>query len=282
MKGRQCGARVDRILGGALGLALIGGCSSDAKRAITPAPDGKAALKASVDAIARIPRFTLERETPGTQVSGLSRVEVDCASGYYHKWEEVNRSADHVQNGKTLSQGHPTPRSEYEWLHVGGRSYRRATPEWDSEGTGDPAWGVSANSLATRGDCSHAESELQEFLAQYRKVLAKATRIVFVDRQEVGGRPCDEFQVTFTDKVYGERMIERDHGDGSRSSSRAQIEASVGARFCLGVEDRLPYLMATDDPAFGTVRIRLSTAEFTRLDPPPGVEMPSWLGSQPE
>jgi hypothetical protein len=157
-----------------------------------------------------------------------------------------------------------------EELYADGHPYRRFSGSWENAppeyDDAQPSWHLSQSSFAERADCNRIRQEPDFLNVPYSKI-AKSTVVEFVGRRTVHETNCNEFRVVYEDAVWGDRMITRDHDDGS-SSEREMVKQPVEARICVGVTDKLPYRSEQTDDERVPVTREFSYGEITRLPAP--------------
>lgn len=223
----------------ALGVALCVACGR-----VLPPPDGKKEVEASRKTMLGVTHFTLE-STSQTAIGTFRRTyEVDCARDYYHMTYVADLTDKGVESRTSRSQGRPRPHLESEELYVDGQSYVRYSGSWESPppeyDDAQPNWEPSRRSFAESADCARIHQEADLLSVPYSKLTGSAS-IEFVGRRTVNGMECNEFRAVYEDTVFGDRMITRNHGEGSSSSEREMVKRPVEAKLCIGATDRLAY-----------------------------------------
>jgi hypothetical protein len=186
--------------------------------------DGRKAFQASQTRAKQTRQFSAELDEPAKMMHVKSSQALDCDAQYFYEHEVLDRTAEGIETGGSLSQGRPSSHQERDTLFVGGKTYAKNTSSWENASSDDasPDWHTSSLSRDPSDECRAMAAGRSFGYVSYDTILEEG-RIEYLGRQRVNGHKCLEYDVKFASQVLKE------------------------TRVCLGSSDDLPYRVMRED-----------------------------------
>ncbi len=187
--------------------------------------DGRKAFVASQKESMHAKQFTVELDEPAKMMH-ISRTQtLDCNARYFYEHEVLDRTAEGIETGRSLSQGRPSAHQERDTLFVNGKTYGKNTSSWENaaqNGDASPDWHPLSASRDPSDECKAMSLGKSLGYVSYGTILEEG-HIEYLGTQKANGHRCLEYDVKFASQVLKETKV------------------------CLGSSDDLPYRVMRED-----------------------------------
>jgi hypothetical protein len=186
--------------------------------------DGRKAFQASQKEAPLTKHFNVELDEPAKMAHVKRSQVVDCDAQYFYEHEVLDRTAEGIETGGSLSQGRPSSHQERDTLFVGGKTYAKNTSSWENASSDDasPDWHTASLSRDPSDECRAMAVGRSLGYVSYDTILEEG-HIEYLGSERVNGHRCLEYDVKFASQVLKE------------------------IRVCLGSSDHLPYQVMRED-----------------------------------
>lgn len=187
--------------------------------------DGRKAFQASQTKAKQTRQFSVELDEPAKMMHIKRSQALDCDARYFYEHEVLDRTAEGIETGGSLSQGRPSSHQERDTLFVGGKTYGKNTSSWESAPSNDdayPDWHPVSMSRDPSDECRAMTLGKSLGYVSYDTILEEG-RIEYLGRQRINGHKCLEYDVKFASQVLKETKV------------------------CFGSSDDLPYRVTRED-----------------------------------
>jgi hypothetical protein len=233
-------------------------------------PNGLVEFSGSRHAVQQLDHLAIEW-TSTTKLGVFTEIaELDCGLRYYHYRYVKDLSAEGIEEGVTQSQGRPRAHQEEERVFVNGRSSGRNSATWeDAKNDDSRPWGGASSSYDPARECESMRQGEDNPFVPYKRII-DANQIEYRGKRNVDNVQCHEYQVSYPDAVYTERMKTTELGERSSYSEREQVIRPVQSIICIGVKDLLPRHVTKGD-----LSVRFSYALILPLPDPTAQAAPA-------
>lgn len=187
--------------------------------------DGKKAFLTSQKEAMHTKHFTVELDESAKMMQIKRSQVLDCDARYFYEHEALDRTAEGIETGGSLSQGRPSAHQESDTLFVSGKTYGKNTSSWENasaNGDAYPEWHSISMSKDPAEECKAMSQGKSLGYVDYGLILEEG-HVEYLRTQRVNGHRCFEYDVKFDSQILKETKV------------------------CLGSSDDLPYRVMRED-----------------------------------